>query len=146
VHQWRGEWGWSNGRVDAPLTQGDERTGARCGHRLGVARSLRSARARGGEGALGSGRLLGSRRVTVEGARDMCGFGSRVAGRGRAARSLGRCARLEREERWGERSRGKRRWEEEAGVAAAGYREQGRARLAPGRRRLGQSVGPLVGF
>jgi hypothetical protein len=35
------------GRVDAPLTQGDERTGARCGHRLGVAWSLRSARARG---------------------------------------------------------------------------------------------------
>jgi hypothetical protein len=39
VHQWRGEWGGSNGRVDAPLTRGDERTGARLLARRGPARS-----------------------------------------------------------------------------------------------------------
>jgi hypothetical protein len=125
VHQWRGEWGWSNGRVDAPLTRGDERTGARCGHRLGVARLVRSARARGGEGALGSGCLLGSRRVAVEGARGTCGFDNRVAGRGRAARSLLWCARWERERKGGER---------EAEGNGAGKRKQERRRLATGSR------------
>jgi hypothetical protein len=29
MHQWRGEWGGSNVRVDASLTRGDERIGAR---------------------------------------------------------------------------------------------------------------------
>jgi hypothetical protein len=41
------------------------------------------------------------------------------------------CALGEREERWGERSRGKRRWEEEVG-AAAGYRERGARGLLQG--------------
>ena len=57
VHQWRGEWGWGKGRVDAPLTQGDKRTGARCGHRLGVARSLRSARVAWMRGCAGGRRF-----------------------------------------------------------------------------------------
>jgi hypothetical protein len=87
---------------------------------------------------VGVGRLLvAARRSDRVARRRVCSAGS-----GGAARSLGRCACWEREERWGERSRGKRRWEEEAGAAAAGYRERGARGLLQGGGGLVKVLGP----